>query len=66
MTEIQNSKHVLVIEYWYLRFICNLMLGIWDFGSEITKFEFCVLLSAPCSMIYAHKDIKKIAMLPST
>jgi hypothetical protein len=30
MTEIQNSKHVLVIEYWYLRFICNLMLGIWN------------------------------------
>jgi hypothetical protein len=30
MTEIQNSKHVLVIEYWYLRFICNLVLGIWN------------------------------------
>ena len=32
MTEIQNSKHVLVIEYWNLRFICNLVLEIWDFG----------------------------------
>ncbi len=31
MTEIQNSKHVLVIEYWNLEFICNLALGIWDF-----------------------------------
>jgi hypothetical protein len=41
MTEIQNSKlfydlekgkakSVLVIGYWNLRFICNLVLGIWD------------------------------------
>ena len=30
MTEIRNSKSVLVIEYWYLRFNCNLVLGIWD------------------------------------
>ena len=58
MTKIQNSKHVLVIEYWYLRFICNLVLGIWDFG----MFE----LHAPCPMLYAHSDIAKMAMLPST
>ena len=43
MTEIQNSKpshhlkkknfkYVWVIEYWNLRFICNLVLGIWDLG----------------------------------
>ena len=42
MTEIQNfkpyfiskknPKYVWVIEYWNLRFICNLVLGIWDFG----------------------------------
>ena len=32
MTKIQNSKRVLVIEYWNLRFICNLVLGIWDFN----------------------------------
>jgi hypothetical protein len=31
MTKIPNSKPVLVIEYWNLRFICNLVLGIWDF-----------------------------------
>ena len=42
MTEIQNPKpshhlkkenfkYVLVIEYWNLRFICNLVLGICDF-----------------------------------
>ena len=31
MTEIRNSKSVLVIEYWNLRFNCNLVLGIWDF-----------------------------------
>ena len=30
MTKIRNSN-VLVIEDWYLRFICNLELGIWDF-----------------------------------
>jgi hypothetical protein len=42
MTKIQNSKrlhlllerripkHVWVIEYWNLEFICNLVLGIWD------------------------------------
>jgi hypothetical protein len=31
MTKIQNPKPVLVIEYWNLRFICNLVLGVWDF-----------------------------------
>jgi len=30
MTKIQNSKLVLVIEYWNLRFVCNLVLGVWD------------------------------------
>jgi hypothetical protein len=28
ITEIPNSKPVLVIEYWDLRFVCNLVLGI--------------------------------------
>jgi len=48
MTEIQNSKrqhhptkknskNVWVIEYWNLRFICNLVLGIWDFGMRNGK-----------------------------
>ena len=31
MTKFQNSKHTLVIEYWNLRFVCNLVLGVWDF-----------------------------------
>jgi len=31
MTKIQNFKPVLVIEYWNLRFVCNLVLGVWDF-----------------------------------
>ena len=35
MTEIQNSKYVWSIKYWNLRFICNLVLGIWDFGIRI-------------------------------
>ena len=30
MTEIRNFKSVLVIEYWNLRFNCNLVLGICD------------------------------------
>jgi hypothetical protein len=33
MTEIRNPKPVLVIEYWYLRFICNLVLVIWNLKS---------------------------------
>jgi phospholipid transport system substrate-binding protein len=31
MTKIQNSKLVSVIWYWNLRFVCNLVLGVWDF-----------------------------------
>ena len=31
MTKIPNSKPVLVIEYWNLKFVCNLVLGVWDF-----------------------------------
>jgi len=30
MTKIPNSKPVLVIEYWSLGFICNLVLEIWN------------------------------------
>jgi hypothetical protein len=51
MTEIQNSKpqhhlkkknpkYVWVIEYWNLRFICNLVLGIWDFRFWTADCEF--------------------------
>ena len=29
--QIRNSKPVLVIEYWNLRFVWYLVLGIWDF-----------------------------------
>jgi hypothetical protein len=31
--QFQYSKPVLVIEYWNLRFVCNLVLGVWDFIS---------------------------------
>ena len=42
MTEIQNSKLVLVIWYWNLEFVCNLVLGVWDFrGSNTPKVVFC-------------------------
>ena len=27
----EHSKQLLVIGYWNLRFICNLVLGIWNF-----------------------------------
>jgi hypothetical protein len=35
MTKIQSAcgSNVMVIEYWNLRFICNLVLVIWDFKS---------------------------------
>ena len=36
MTKIPNPKPVLVIEYWNLRFVCNLVLGVWDFRNSIT------------------------------
>ena len=29
--QFQNSKPVLFIEYWNLKFVCNLVLGVWDF-----------------------------------
>jgi hypothetical protein len=29
--QFRNFKSLLVIEYWNLRFNCNLVLGIWDF-----------------------------------
>ena len=28
ITKIRNSKPVLVIDYWNLRFVCNLVLGV--------------------------------------
>ncbi len=31
MTEIRNSNAVWVIGFWILEFICNLVLGIWDY-----------------------------------
>jgi len=34
MTKIRNSKYVWVIDYWNLRFVCNLVLEIWDFISS--------------------------------
>jgi len=40
---IQNSKPVLVILYWNLRFVCNLMLGVWDFIYSITPAGSCQL-----------------------
>jgi hypothetical protein len=36
MTKIQNSKPVSVIWYWNLRFVCDLVLGVWDFTGSNT------------------------------
>ena len=36
MTKIPNSKPVLVIEYWNFRFVCNLVLEVWDFLDSTT------------------------------
>jgi len=51
------------LQYWNLRFICNLVLGIWDlsfglppfgrvpgFGMRIADFRIRIMLYAPCSM----------------
>jgi hypothetical protein len=38
MTEIRNFKLVLVIEYWYLRFICDLVLGVWHLDLFVLLF----------------------------
>ena len=38
----ENFKYVLVIEYWNLRFICNLVLGIWDLGMRIEECEMTI------------------------
>ncbi len=32
--QFQNFKLVLVIEYWNLKFVCDLVLGVWDFISS--------------------------------
>ncbi len=33
-----QAKHVvLVIVYWNLKFICNLVLGFWDFGRVLDR-----------------------------
>jgi hypothetical protein len=37
MTETPNSKSVLVIEYWNLRFNCNLVLVIWGVGCALEE-----------------------------
>jgi hypothetical protein len=36
----KNPKYVWVIEYWNLRFTCNLVLGIWDFRFWTADCEF--------------------------
>ena len=36
--EIPNLFFVLVIEYWNLRSVCNLVLGVWDFIESTSPF----------------------------
>jgi len=40
MSKIQNTKPVSVIWYWNFEFVCNLVLGIWDFVDYIIPREF--------------------------
>ena len=42
MTKIQNPKPVLVIYYWNLRFVCNLVLGVWDFIDSSTPIQLAI------------------------
>jgi hypothetical protein len=46
-TKIQNSKPVSVIWYWDLRFVCNLVLGVWDFIDSPPSNRFLNLLIHP-------------------
>jgi len=43
MTKIQNSKPVSVIWYWNLKFVCDLVLGVWDF--TILQYSISAVLS---------------------
>ena len=40
--QFQNSKLVLVIGYWNLRFVCNLVLGVWDFINSSTPEQLAI------------------------
>jgi len=47
--QFQNSKLVLVIEYWNLKFVCDLVLGVWDFiGSPSLHYLGIVLWKLTC------------------
>ncbi len=48
MTEIPNHKPVLVIEYWNLRFVCNLVLGAWDFITPLLHCSSSLLPTVCC------------------
>ena len=61
MTKIQNSKQVLVIGYWNLKFIWNLVLEFWDFifdlliTSIINQFlQLTRLLFFPTKICFNH------------
>jgi hypothetical protein len=45
ITEIQNFKLVWVIKYWNLEFICDLVLGVWDFSIRIGNYFSVLILS---------------------
>ena len=55
MTKIQNSKPVSVIWNWNLRFVCNLVLGVWDFIDSTSP----LLQQTPAS----RKDPQSLAYL---
>ena len=56
MTKIQNSKHVLVIEYWNLKFVCDFSFGVPtlragpQFGAWSLGFHKFDLLKSPIAL----------------
>ena len=45
MTKIRNSKPVLIIEYWNLKFVCNLVLEVWDLITPLLHYPSPFLLA---------------------
>ena len=61
MTKIRNSKPVLVIEYWNLRFVCNLVLGICDFiSSSHSTSSFCMVISPAKPAKLAKRNVNGV------
>jgi hypothetical protein len=63
MTKIRNSKPVLVIEYWDLRFVCNLVLGVWDFMDSVTLAD-SIMRERPPKLLRGRSNHGPLARIP--